>query len=77
MRDRPNDNHRRVLEAKLGRKLKPTEVGHHQDEDKSNNVPHNLEAQDRGEHTRMHNKNRPTSKLRAALRMVKDRKKSY
>lgn len=78
MRDRPNDTtHRRVLEAKLGRPLKPTEVADHADEDKSNNTPANLSAKDRGAHTTQHNRARGLSKLRAALRMPQERKKAY
>ena len=77
MRDRPNDQHRRVLEVKIGRKLRPNELPHHLDEDKSNNAPTNLEVQTRREHTIAHNKNRPLSKLRAALRMTKEGRKLY
>lgn len=78
MRDRPSDTaHRRVLEAKLGRPLKPTEVADHADEDKTNNAPANLSAKDRGAHTSQHNRTRGLSKLRAALRMPREGKKSY
>ncbi len=34
--------HRRMAEKKLGRKLKPGEVVHHKDRDKTNNHPSNL-----------------------------------
>lgn len=78
MRDRHDDTtHRTNVEIKLGRKLRPTEVSHHLDEDKSNNAPDNLSAEDRGAHTRAHNQHRGLSKLRAALRMVKEGKKAY
>lgn len=79
MRDRPNDQeHRRVLERKIGRALLPTEVADHLDEDKSNNSPANLAAEDRGAHTAKHNRQRGgLSKLRSSLRMVKDGRKLY
>lgn len=78
MRDRRDDSiHRTVAAAKLGRPLAATEVAHHIDEDKANNAPANVEATDRGAHTAAHNRTRGLSKLRGALRMVKDRKKLY
>lgn len=78
MRDRPNDGtHRRILEAKLGRKLTTSEVAHHIDEDKADNAPANLEVKTRGRHTADHNQQRPTSKLRKALRMTKEGRKLY
>ena len=76
MRDRPSlSNHRAVAEAKLGRKLLPTEVVDHADEDKANNDPANLTAQDRGAHTARHNANRGLSKLRRALRTTQGKEK--
>jgi hypothetical protein len=79
MRDRKDDTaHRRTLEIKLGRKLLSNEVADHLDEDKSNNAPANLDATDRGKHTAKHNSTRGgLSKLRAALRMVKEGRKIY
>jgi hypothetical protein len=77
MRDRPNEKHRAVAEAKLGRKLKPNEVVDHADEDKANNDPANLNPQDRGAHTSQHNRNRGLSKLRASLRMFREGRKIY
>jgi hypothetical protein len=79
VRDRPSSsNHRAVAEAKLGRKLKPNEVVDHADEDKANNTPSNLSAEDRGRHTARHNANRHLSKLRHALRVTQNKaKKSY
>lgn len=69
MRDRPNDQHRRVVEAKLGRKLSVDEVVDHADEDKSNNADSNLRVKDRSQHTGEHNRTRGgLSKLRKALR---------
>jgi hypothetical protein len=78
MRDRKDDHtHRRVAEAKLGRPLRKNEVVDHHNEDKTNNSPANLRTQDRGDHTRQHNKSRGLSKLRAALRMPKEGRKLY
>ena len=39
-----------VLEEKIGRLLLPNEIAHHIDEDRGNDHPDNLEAQDRGAH---------------------------
>ncbi len=76
MRDRPSSsNHRAIAEAKLGRKLLPNEVVDHADEDKANNNPANLNAQDRGEHTAHHNAARGLSKLRRALRTIQGKEK--
>lgn len=79
MRDRRDDTtHRRVLEAKLGRKLLQNELPHHLDEDKTNNTPSNLVAKDRSEHSRDHGKEQHgLRKLRKALRMVKEGRKAY
>lgn len=77
MRDRPNDQHRKVAEAVAGRKLGPDEVVDHKDEDKANNAPANLKVEPRGRHTGKHNANRPLSQLRAALRMTKEKRKLY
>lgn len=78
MRDRPNDRvHRRVAAAKLGRPLKPTEVAHHLDEDKANNQGANLAVESRSNHTIRHNQTRQLGRLRAALRMIRERSKLY
>lgn len=78
MRDRRDDHtHRQRAEAKLGRKLKKTEVVHHKNEDKSDNSDVNLQVDDRGKHTADHNKNRGLSALRASLRMTKEGRKLY
>lgn len=77
MRDRPNDQHRAIAERKVGRKLTTDEVVDHADEDKANNAPENLNIQARGKHTTSHNRRRGLSKLRAALRMVKEGRKLY
>ena len=78
MRDRKDDTtHRTVAAAKLGRPLKPNEVVDHGNEDKQDNSPANVNAMDRGAHTAQHNRSRGVSKVRAALRMVKEGKKLY
>lgn len=46
--------HRRVAEETLGRPLKPGEIVHHKDGDKSNNRPENLEVMTQSEHIREH-----------------------
>ncbi len=46
--------HREVMEQKLGRKLKPGELVHH--EDKLNNDPNNLEVSDKSNHAKYHYK---------------------
>jgi hypothetical protein len=79
VRDRPSSsNHRAVAEAKLGRKLLPNEVVDHANEDKADNSPANISAEDRAAHTARHNANRGLSRLRAALRVTQNRgPKSY
>lgn len=77
MRDRPSDEHKAILERKLGRPLAPNEVTDHADEDKRNNAPANLAPMDRGEHTRKHNQQRGLSSLRRSLRMVNEGRKLY
>ena len=78
MRDRKSDVvHRRALEAKLGRKLLPTEITEHINEDKADQSPTNLKAMPRGAHTTQHNKGRGLSKLRKALRDIRDGKRLY
>lgn len=46
--------HRRVMEAHLGRKLTSDEVVHHIDENKHNNSLSNLQLVTRAEHARIH-----------------------
>lgn len=46
--------HRAVMEAYLGRKLKPTEHIHHIDGDRTNNAISNLQVLTLGEHSRIH-----------------------
>lgn len=77
MRDRKSDVHRAVAEKKVGRKLGPNEIVHHNDEDKANNADANLVVESRGAHTSAHNRARPLSKLRASLRMHREGRKLY
>ena len=77
-RDRSSDTaHRRVAEAKLGRKLRPDEVVDHLNEDKADNTPINLNVKRRSVHTSEHNRTRGLSKLRASLRMATEGKRLY
>jgi hypothetical protein len=46
--------HREIMEAHIGRRLKRWEVVHHRDEDKRNNSLDNLELTTRPEHSRHH-----------------------
>lgn len=43
-----------IKEAEIGRRILPTEVVHHDDEDKQNNAPENLVLMSRADHTRLH-----------------------
>lgn len=80
MRDRRDDTtHREIAARKLGRPLAPGEVAHHVDEDKTHNNAANIQVKSRSAHSSDHAtiNARNTSKVRAALRMVKERKKLY
>lgn len=57
-RDNKIAEHRFVMEQKLGRKLKPTEIVHHIDGDKFNNDINNLFITNRSEHATIHGKER-------------------
>ena len=78
MRDRHSDTvHRRAAAHALGRPLTPDELVHHVNEDKADQTPANLDVKSRSVHTTEHNRARPLSKLRAALRMVREKKRLY
>lgn len=51
--------HRYVLENKIGRSLKRTEIAHHINGDPRDNRPENLEIKGEAEHNRHHRKDRP------------------
>lgn len=70
-RDRKSDAHTKNLP------IKPGQVRHHLDEDKSNNHPSNLKVESRAEHTVRHNKTRTLGKLRKALTMHHRGEKLY
>ena len=55
------DEHRHIMEEKLGRKLLPTEVVHQIDGNKLNNDPDNLQIMTRAEHARLHKQGVPNS----------------
>lgn len=46
--------HRKVMEDYLGRKLRPDEIVHHKDHNRANNDISNLEVMTRSEHSRLH-----------------------
>ncbi len=46
--------HRKVAEQKVGRPLRPDEVVHHVNHDKTDNRPENLEVLTRSEHVKLH-----------------------
>lgn len=51
---RPISQHRAVMELKLGRRLSPSEVVHHQNEDRLDNSPDNLVLTTHEEHNHHH-----------------------
>ena len=51
---KPIKEHRHIMETKLGRKLKDTEIVHHIDGDKTNNNINNLCLMTAKEHSRLH-----------------------
>lgn len=54
--------HRLVVEARLGRFLQPEEIVHHDDENPANNADSNLILTDRPEHARIHSLNEKWSR---------------
>ena len=54
--------HRYVLEQKIGRLLAKDEVAHHIDENKTNNLPENLEVLTISKHNKQHAESRKRNK---------------
>jgi hypothetical protein len=46
--------HQVVAEKKIGRRLRPDEIVHHKNDDRTDNRPENLEVKTRSEHSRIH-----------------------
>ena len=66
--------HRKVMEEKLGRKLKSTEIVHHIDYNRQNNSPENLQLVSCGEHLKLHKSwdvhDFPAEKLSDGLKLI-------
>ncbi len=69
MRDRPNDQHRKVVSQKLGRPLTKDEDVSHDDDNKANNDPSNLTVMSHGAHSSHTGRTGSLRKLRKALTM--------
>lgn len=68
MRDRPNDFHRKVGAALVGRLLTPAEDVHHKNGDKGDSRIGNLEVLPHGEHSKLTKKQGPITAITRALR---------
>ena len=79
MRDRKNDDHRKVASAKLGRPLKPGHDVDHLNENKDDNSPGNLQEVPHSEHSKRTGSRgrRSLRALQRSLGMVKRGEKSY
>lgn len=77
MRDRLNDQHRKVAERKLGRPLRKDEDVSHGDDNKANNDPSNLTVMKHGEHSHHTATTGSLRKLRKALTMHHRGEKLY
>lgn len=77
MRDRPNDQHRKVAERALGRPLQKGEDVSHNDDNKANNDPSNLTVMPHGAHSSHTGRTGSLRKLRKALTMHHRGEKLY
>lgn len=77
MRDRPNDQHRKVAAKKLGRPLHKGEDVSHNDDNKANNDPSNLTVMSHSAHSRHTATTGSLRKLRKALTMHHRGEKLY
>lgn len=59
---RGRHEHRIIMENLLGRKLLPTEIIHHRDGNRRNNIVVNLELMSQSEHAKLHTKERKALK---------------
>ncbi len=59
--------HRLVMSDKLGRPLTAMEDVHHDNENKADNHPENLELKTKGAHTSLHHKNRPKKDQKTSM----------
>lgn len=62
---RGRHEHRRVMEEKLGRRLRPNEIVHHKNEIKRDNHPDNLEVMTRAQHIAEHREKMMQAQRRA------------
>ena len=56
-----------IVEQRIGRRLLPNEIVHHDDEDRGNNDPSNLILMTRDEHARLHRRRRSERRLKSQL----------
>jgi hypothetical protein len=78
-RDRKSDSHRKVAEAKLGRKIRPGHDVDHLNENKDDNSPANLVEVPHGAHSKLTQSpgRKSLRQLQKALAMVRKGEKSY
>ena len=56
-----------IVEQRIGRRLLPNEIVHHDDEDRGNNDPSNLILMTRAEHSRMHRRREAERRMQNQL----------
>ena len=67
------DEHRLIVQKRLGRKLDRKEVVHHKDGDRRNNDPDNLQLMTLSEHTKLHFPDGPPRNFRAFTAKIESR----